>query len=150
MNTITRPWLARASLKHTSVSFSYTPCMDNSGRMGQPPAEQAGGGEGESWTRSSNARPARMRRWKLVDSFGIESGGGAKLVGNTPHQTGGFQILHRLNGGGGIRKTEDLPPKPTPKVKADPKKGAGKGKRGGDVREAERGLVILAALRPSG
>ena len=84
--------------------YSYTPCMDNSGRMGQPPAEQAGGGEGESWTRSSNARPARMRRWKLVDSFGIESGGGtslfkfqhpltSKLVGNTPHQTGGFQIL---------------------------------------------------------
>ena len=44
---------------------------------------------------------------------------------------------HRLGGGGGARKSEEDQPKPTPKAKGDPKKGAGKGKKGGDAREAE-------------
>ena len=44
---------------------------------------------------------------------------------------------HRLGGGGGARKTEEDQPKPAPKVKGDPKKGGGKGKKGGDAREAE-------------
>ena len=38
---------------------------------------------------------------------------------------------HRLGGGGGAKKTE-----------GDPKKGAGKGKKGGDVREAEPPLQV--------
>ncbi len=69
---------------------------------------------------------------KLVDSRFFDL-----VVSKLEDLTDFQEKKHRLNGGGGIRKTEDLPPKPNPKVKADPKKGAGKGKRGGDVREAE-------------